>query len=79
MSMASDKPARIRIGPEKHEYIYNRHAEQRLAYRCVRGPDGDRHGSRLWLLQDPAANNKWVALVIIGYVTLLVSQSTWDG
>jgi hypothetical protein len=79
MSMASDKPARIRIGPEKHEYIYNRHAGRRLAYRCDRGPDEDRNGSHLWMMQDPDAHDKWVALVIIGYGTLLVSQSTWTG
>ena len=79
MSMAIDKPARIRIGVEHHKYIYNQHAGRRLAYRCDRGPDDDRDGSHLWLMQDPAANDKWVALVIIGYGTLLVSQSTWTG
>ena len=79
MSIAIDKPARIRIGIERHKYIYNQHAGRRLAYRCDRGPDDDKDGSHLWLMQDPAANDKWVALVIIGYGTLLVSQSTWTG
>ena len=69
-------PARIRIGSAGHGYIYNWHGG--FAYRCERGPDGDKDGSRLWLMKDPA-NNKWVALVIIGYGTLLVSQSTWAG
>lgn len=79
MSMAIDYPARIRIGAEHYKYIYNRHAGPRLAYRCERGPDEDRNGSHLWMMQDPDAHNKWVALVIIGYGTLLVSQSTWTG
>ena len=79
MSTAIDYPAQIRIGAAHHEYIYNRQAGSRLAYQCERGPDEDKNGSRLWMMQDPNGQKKWVALVIIGYGTLLVSQSTWTG
>ena len=70
-------PTQIQIGSEAHGYIYNRIRGH--IYRCCRGPDDDRLNSRIWLRRTCGVSNhlgKWVALVIIGYGTLLVSQRT---
>ena len=70
-------PTQIRIGSAAHGYMYTRIRGH--IYRCCRGPDDDRLNSRLWLRRTAGVGEllgKWVALVIIGYGTLLVSQRT---
>ena len=70
-------PTQIQIGSAAHGYIYTRFRGH--IYRCCRGPDDDRLNSRIWLRRTAGVDTrhgKWVALVIIGYGTLLVSQRT---